>query len=93
MVSPIMMSLDAGQADDVARRGIGTFDALQAVEHEELRHLCALKRSVELADSDRIADLDPTVEDAARCEAAEVVAGVEVRHNRLEWRRGRARQD
>ena len=80
--------LDAGQADDVAGRRVGDVDAAQAFEGEELGDLRLLDAAVELADGDRVADLDPPVEDAADRDASEVVARVEVGDEHLQRRIG-----
>ena len=78
--------LDAGQADDVARRGFLDVDALQAVEGVELGDLRVLDGGVELDDGDGVADLHAAVEDAADRDAADVVARVEVGDQQLQRR-------
>ena len=78
--------LDAGQADDVARRGLLDVDALQAVEGIELGDLGVLNRRIELDHRDGVADLHAAVEDPADRDAPEVVARVEVRDEQLQRR-------
>ena len=80
--------LDAGEADDVAGSGLLDFDPLQAVEGVELGHLRFVDQVVELADDDRIANLDAAVEDAADGDAADVIARIEVGDENLERRVG-----
>ena len=46
--------LDAGEADDVARRRPRNLDALQPLEGEQLGHARLLHRSVELEHDDRV---------------------------------------
>ena len=50
--------LDPGETDDVARGGLVDLDALEPVEGEELGDLRVVERAVQLADGDRVADLD-----------------------------------
>ena len=70
--------LDAGEADDVARGRGGRLDTLQSLERVQLRHGRSADGAVELADGNRVADLDRALEHAADGEPAEVVARVEV---------------
>ena len=76
--------LEAGQGHDLAAVGRRGFDALQAVEGVELRHLGRLEASVPLGDGDGLAHRDAAGEDPADAEAAEVVAVVEVRDEELQ---------
>ena len=81
-------ALDAGQADDVARRRPIDLDAPQPVEGEQLGDARLLLRAIELADGDLVAERDLAVEDAADGEAPEVVARVQVGYQGLERRAG-----
>ena len=78
--------LDAGEADDVAGGRLGDLDPLQPLEREELRDLCFLHLSIELAHGDRVADLDAAVEHASDRDPPEVVARIEICDKHLERR-------
>ena len=78
--------LDAGQADDVAGRGLLDVDALQAVERVQLGDLRLLDGGVQLAHRDLIADLHAPVEDAADRDPSDVIARIEVGDQQLERR-------
>src|SRR4030095_2811818 len=77
---------DAGEADDVARRGLQGVDAFETFERVELRDGRLFDRTVDLADRDRVAYLDVTVEDASDGQPAQVVARVEIGDQRLKRR-------
>ena len=78
--------LDAGETDDVAGERFLDLDAPQAIERKQLRDLRFLRLAIQLADDDRVVEVDLAVEDAADGDASQVVAGVEVRHQHLQRR-------
>ena len=75
---------DAGEADDIPGGRLGDVDTAKALEGKQLRDSCLLDAAIELADRDRIADLDPAVEDAPDRNTPQVVARIEVGHEHLE---------
>jgi hypothetical protein len=83
---------DAGDGDDVADRGLGGVDALEAVEGEELGDLDGLELAVDAGEIDFLTGLEGAVEDARDGEAAEVVGVVEVGDEDLEVAVGRCRE-
>jgi hypothetical protein len=78
--------LDAGEADDVARRGLLNIHTPQAVKCIQLGDLGVLHSGIELHDRHRIADLHAAVENPADRNPAEVVARVEVGDEQLQRR-------
>ena len=87
IVSPIMMSsMPARQMMSPAAASVDV-DALQPSNAKSFVTVVRWIDAVELADGDRVADLDAAVEDAADGEPAEVVARVEVRDEHLQRRR------
>ena len=79
--------VDAGDADDVARAGALDVDALEAFKREQLGDLGVLVHALELEHSDRIADADLPVEDAADGNATQIVARRQVGDQQLQRRR------
>ena len=66
--------VDAGEADDVAGSRFLDLDAFEPLEGEQLGDLGLFVLAVQLADDDRVVQLDPAVGDAADGDAAQVVA-------------------
>ena len=77
---------DSRKTDDVSGERVVDVDAPEPLEGEELRDFRVVERSIELANGDRVADFHPSVEDPADRNPAQVVAGIEVRHEHLERR-------
>ena len=79
---------DAGKTDDVARRRFVDIDALQPFEGEQLGDARFLRRAVQFAHRDGVANLHVTVEHAADGDPSEVVARIEVGDQDLQRRLG-----
>ena len=80
--------LHAGDGDDVARRGLGDLDALEAVEAVDLGDARVFQCAVAAHDLHRAAELDAAARDAADAEAPEVLAVVDGGDQHLEGRCG-----
>ncbi len=74
----------SGDRDDVAQRGLGDVDPLEAGEGKELGDFRFVQRAIQAGDADIFAGVHGAVEHARDGEAAQVVAVVEIGHQNLQ---------
>ena len=86
IVSPIVMSSMPARQTMSPAAAVLDVHPLQAVEGVQLGHLRVLNGRIELDHGDGVADLHAAVEDPADRDAADVVARVEVRDEKLQRR-------
>ena len=80
--------LQTGDRDDLTRTRRGSLDALVVLGHVEHRHLGPLDGAVGSTPRDGLALADRAVDDPAHGQTPHELAGVEVRHPRLQRRCG-----